>query len=161
MTHTLQEAYAAGLISERTLALRLDELLHSPIIRPERLVGDLHMRSDESGLRERISQTMHTVVDLFGGLFVAAQTEAVDLLALDWSCGPQELVIGRSSRCDIVVGDLSVSRRHARLICRDGRWVLQDLASTNGTHLNGIRVGRCELRPGDELDLGSARFRVD
>lgn len=122
LTSTLQEAYTAGLISEATLAMRLDEVLHCRIINPERLVGDLQIRADEVGLKERISQTMHTVVDLFGSLFAASQIEQVDLLALDWSGEPEELVIGRSPRCDIVVGDLSVSRRHARLIRRDSRW---------------------------------------
>lgn len=161
LADTLQEAYAAGLISERTLSLRLDELLHSRIIKPERLVGDLFMRREGSSLRERISQTMQTVVDRLGASLVATRLQPADLLALDWSCEPHELVIGRGSNCDIVIGDLSVSRRHARLIRRDGRWVLQDLGSTNGTHLNGTRVGRCELRPGDELDLGSARLKVD
>jgi hypothetical protein len=136
-------------------------VLNSRIIKPERLIGDLQLRPDEFGLKERISQTMHTVVDLFGSRFAANQFEAVDLLALDWSGEPQDLVIGRSSSCDIVVGGLSVSRRHARLIRRDSRWVLQDLASTNGTLINGTRVGRCELRPGDHLSLGAARFRVD
>jgi hypothetical protein len=157
LAHTLQKAYATGLISERTLATRLDEVLHSRIIKPEQLVGDLHLRSDEPGLKERISHTMHTVIDVLR----APRAEPRDLLALDWSAESQELVIGRSSGCDIVLSDLSVSRRHARLIRRDGRWVLQDLDSTNGSWLNGTAVGRCELRAGDELDLGAARFRVD
>jgi pSer/pThr/pTyr-binding forkhead associated (FHA) protein len=70
-------------------------------------------------------------------------------------------VIGRSSSCQIVIGEPTVSRHHARLRSRDGRWVLQDLGSTNGTYLNGRRVGRCELRPGDLVLLGEAAFRVD
>ena len=161
LANTLQEAYAAGLISERTLSMRLDEILHSRIVKPDRLVGDLHLRPSEQGLRDRVSHTMHTVADLFGSLRVDSDGAPVDLLGLDWSSEPMDLIIGRSSSCDIVLEDPSVSRRHARLIRRDWRWVLQDLGSTNGTHLNGTRVGRCELRPGDGLELGSARLRVD
>ena len=61
----------------------------------------------------------------------------------------------------MVVGHLSVSRRHARLSFRDGRWVLRDLDSTNGTRVNGKRVVRCRLEPGDRLSLGSADLLVD
>ena len=46
-------------------------------------------------------------------------------------------------------------------VFRDGRWILQDLASTNGTTVNGLRVGRCELRPGDRVQLGNHQLLVD
>jgi len=69
--------------------------------------------------------------------------------------------LGRHPSCDVVLSSMSVSRRHARLVFRDGRWVLQDLGSTNGTEVNGIDVGRCELRPGDEVILGDERLRID
>ena len=44
---------------------------------------------------------------------------------------------------------------------RDGSWILQDLESTNGTLLNGVRVGRCRLRPGDRIRLGTEELRID
>lgn len=161
LASTLRAAYADGLISDRTLSIRLDQLLHMRVVEPERLVGDLDLRDSGGPLRDRISQTMTTVIGRFNGLFRAAGPEPSTLLALDWTAEPHELVIGRSSRCDIVLANRTVSRRHARLILRDGKWIFQDLASTNGSHLNGRRVGRCELRPGDELHLGEARFTVD
>ena len=83
------------------------------------------------------------------------------LLALDWDGAEEDLLLGRHLSCDIVLGDLSVSRRHARLRFRDGHWVLQDLESTNGTSVNGARVGRCQLHPGDELRVGTVRLLVD
>jgi predicted component of type VI protein secretion system len=83
------------------------------------------------------------------------------LLALDWAGGQEELLLGRQLTCDVVLGDLTVSRRHARLVFRDGHWVIQDLGSTNGTRVNGVRVGRCELQPGDDIDLGDERLRID
>jgi pSer/pThr/pTyr-binding forkhead associated (FHA) protein len=61
----------------------------------------------------------------------------------------------------VVLVELSVSRLHARLVFRDGSWILQDLESTNGTIVNGVLVGRCALRPGDRLLLGKARLRID
>jgi pSer/pThr/pTyr-binding forkhead associated (FHA) protein len=69
--------------------------------------------------------------------------------------------VGRDDACDVVLTDPTVSRRHARIFFRDGSWVVQDLESTNGTMLNGVRVGRSELRPGDELVLGNQRLQID
>lgn len=83
------------------------------------------------------------------------------LLALDWSGQQSDLLIGRHQACDVVLEAPSVSRRHARLVFRDHRWIVQDLHSTNGTVVNGTRVGRCELRPGDALLLGDERLTID
>jgi pSer/pThr/pTyr-binding forkhead associated (FHA) protein len=83
------------------------------------------------------------------------------LLALDWSGGQNDITIGRDRGCDVILSGAEVSRRHARLFFRDGSWVLQDLQSTNGTTVNGVRVGRCELRPGDTLILGGEHLTLD
>jgi pilus assembly protein CpaF len=61
----------------------------------------------------------------------------------------------------VIVDEPTVSRRHARLVFRDHKWIVQDLKSTNGTVVNGARVGRCELRAGDSVVLGRAHLRVD
>ncbi len=53
----------------------------------------------------------------------------------------ESLVLGRSLQCDLALADGSLSRNHARLDREDGRWVLRDLGSTNGTYLNGELVG--------------------
>jgi hypothetical protein len=161
LSQTLTAAYAEGLISEHTFAVRVEHVLRDQVINPERLVGDLCFRAPEGGLRDRLSQTMSTVIGRVGTLLGGGGERPFALLGLDWAGEARELVVGRSSRCDIVLWDATISRRHARLIFRDGRWVLQDLGSTNGTTLNGRRVGRCELRPGDDLALGQAWLRVD
>jgi hypothetical protein len=160
LTRRLSAAYGAGLLSEQTFALRVEEVLRGRLIDTRRLVGDLHPRAGEGGLRDRISNTMQTVLGRVERL-LAGRGEQPLLLALDWAGGQSELVIGRSLRCDIVLSDGTVSRLHAGLRFRESRWVIQDLASTNGTLLNGRRVGRCELRAGDELLLGDVRLLVD
>jgi pSer/pThr/pTyr-binding forkhead associated (FHA) protein len=67
------------------------------------------------------------------------------------------LVIGRSIGCDLTLGDPTVSRWHAELI-RDGdHWIVRDMGSTNGTRVNGWRVRRAVLEPGDVLALGAQR----
>jgi pSer/pThr/pTyr-binding forkhead associated (FHA) protein len=65
------------------------------------------------------------------------------------------VVLGRSRDCELRLGDVDTSRRHAKIVCEGGRFVLHDLASTNGTFVNGERVERRELQPGDRLQIGA------
>ncbi len=69
----------------------------------------------------------------------------------------EETLLGRDLANDIVINDAEVSRRHARLILREGSMYAEDLGSTNGTFLNGERIsGAQELRPGDVITLGDS-----
>jgi predicted component of type VI protein secretion system len=70
-------------------------------------------------------------------------------------------VIGRSKRCDFVVDDANVSRRHCELSLKDGDWFIADLQSTNGVAVNGRSVSSTRLAPGDEITLGTAKLRFD
>jgi len=65
------------------------------------------------------------------------------------------VVVGRSRECEVRLPDADTSRRHAKIVCSGGRFVLHDLASTNGTFVNGERVGERELAPGDRLQIGA------
>jgi len=66
-----------------------------------------------------------------------------------------EVVLGRSRECEVRLGDADTSRRHAKIVCTGGRFVLHDLGSTNGTFVNGERIGQRELEPGDRLQIGA------
>jgi hypothetical protein len=71
------------------------------------------------------------------------------------------VLLGRSRDCEGVLTDATVSRRHAVLTYTDGTWSLHDLNSTNGTYVNGWRViDDVEVRPGDEVSFGYARYRL-
>jgi hypothetical protein len=70
------------------------------------------------------------------------------------------LLLGRSSGCHLVFADDTVSRRHAELRFDDGRWMLRDLGSSNGTWVNGRRVMEAEVAPGDEVQLGGYAVRL-
>ena len=161
LARTLNAAYAEGLLSERTLAHRLDVLFGGGLIDPARLVGDLSRRSSGRSLRERMGHAMATLRRRCRALAGVGVDEPRILLALDWAGGCEELVVGRHPSCDVVVTDETVSRRHLLLTFRDGGWIVRDLSSTNGTRLNGEYVGRCRLHPGDELGLGNQLLRVD
>ena len=67
--------------------------------------------------------------------------------------------LGRHPYNDLSVADPAVSRYHCWITCRDGSPVLEDLASGNGTYLNGLRIqGRAALKRGDRILLGSTEF---
>jgi hypothetical protein len=73
----------------------------------------------------------------------------------------EPLTIGRSRSCDCMVGEPSVSRRHAELRREGERWLLRDLGSRNGTRVNGLRVlEEAEVRPGDVVSFGGVRYRL-
>jgi pSer/pThr/pTyr-binding forkhead associated (FHA) protein len=66
--------------------------------------------------------------------------------------------IGRSPECDIFLDDVTVSRNHAVLIERDGRFHIEDQGSLNGTFVNRRRIDNAELSNGDELQIGKYRL---
>ena len=68
------------------------------------------------------------------------------------------IVIGRQSTNDIVLSDPNVSRNHAELRRDDGRWVLVDLGSTNGTTVNGRPGREHSLSDGDRLGFGTSEL---
>ena len=77
----------------------------------------------------------------------------------------ERVTVGKDPSNDVVIdADPTVSRLHAVLERFPAGWCIRDLASRNGTFVNGERVlAECRLRPGDELRLGSTglTFRSD
>jgi len=67
------------------------------------------------------------------------------------------LTLGRDPSSSIVISDPQVSRRHARIMQQSGFMVIEDLGSTNGTYINGMRLtGPHALANGDVIGLGEA-----
>ena len=66
--------------------------------------------------------------------------------------------IGRSPDCGIFLDDVTVSRKHAVLVQKEGHWLVEDQGSLNGTFVNRKRVETAELRDGDELQIGKYRL---
>lgn len=62
--------------------------------------------------------------------------------------------LGRMPDSDIVLDDRRVSRRHAEIVQRGGRWIVRDTGSTNGTAVNGKIVREAMLKPGDVVSFG-------
>ena len=70
--------------------------------------------------------------------------------------GPGPFVLGRSRSCDLRLPSGDASRRHAEIVPAGDGFLLRDLASTNGTFVNGERVSERRLRPGDRIQIGTS-----
>jgi pSer/pThr/pTyr-binding forkhead associated (FHA) protein len=69
----------------------------------------------------------------------------------------EEMTIGRSLQCDLSIpDDKFISQFHARVSLQNNSCVLEDLGSTNGTYLNGVRIiGPTKVQRGDRVALGN------
>jgi predicted component of type VI protein secretion system len=77
-----------------------------------------------------------------------------ELTGQQWTITADEFTIGRGGECDLVLPERQVSRQHVKILRENGRFILQDLGSKNGTHLNGDRVkGRVPIQDGDEIQI--------
>jgi phosphoserine phosphatase RsbU/P len=68
---------------------------------------------------------------------------------------PQGMLIGRSAKNDLVLDNVEVSRRHARIFCDPfHRWIIEDLDSRNGIFLNGRQIQAGAVMWGDQVQVG-------
>ena len=70
----------------------------------------------------------------------------------------QVTTVGRHPESDIVLDDITVSRRHSEVRLVNGRYVVSDAGSLNGTYVNQHRVDSAVLEQGDELQVGKFRL---
>src|SRR6202167_161623 len=68
--------------------------------------------------------------------------------------GSKEVSIGRSPENVLVIDNPAVSHYHARVFNEEGRLMLEDFGSMNGTFVNGQRVKMVTLKPGDSVGIG-------
>jgi len=66
----------------------------------------------------------------------------------------ERVLVGRDPGCELVIADPTVSRRHAYLWVEDGQLVVEDAGSSGGTYVNGVRIERQVVLPGDSLRFG-------
>lgn len=67
--------------------------------------------------------------------------------------------LGRKA-CDVILNDHRISRRHAEIKFVDTLLIIEDLASTNGTRVNGETITRKQLKPSDLISIGPTTFRI-
>jgi signal transduction histidine kinase/pSer/pThr/pTyr-binding forkhead associated (FHA) protein len=71
-----------------------------------------------------------------------------------------EVVVGRDEQCSITLVDPKVSRRHARFFSRNNRILVEDMGSSNGIRVNGMKVQEMALEEGDKVVLGDTILAV-
>jgi len=70
------------------------------------------------------------------------------------------LTVGRRESCDIVLRFSNVSGQHCQLSLENGYWFIQDMNSQNGTKVNGSRIVRKRLDPGDLLSMAKHKYTI-
>ncbi|MDB9822157.1 FHA domain-containing protein [Deltaproteobacteria bacterium] len=94
----------------------------------------------------KISTTQHAFLEIMG--------EDKQRVLL----GENEAIIGRIPDCEIQLLVENVSRKHARIIYRNEEYQVEDLGSTNGIYVNGIKVEKCILREHDIIEIGGVKI---
>lgn len=64
------------------------------------------------------------------------------------------ITIGRNVKNDIQIDNLSVSKQHARIVKRQGKYFIEDMKSTNGTYLNEKKITKEKLANNDVITIG-------
>ena len=101
-----------------------------------------------------------------GSLAIQGVTdERPQMLALARADGTQVvladgLTLGRGDDNALVLRDARASRRHARVVADGGGWVVEDAGSSNGTYVDGVRVGRARLDRGQTLTIGDTSLKI-
>src|SRR3984893_18454954 len=73
-----------------------------------------------------------------------------------------EIKVGRVQGNDLMLPKGNVSKHHARLLLRDGRFIVTDLRSTNGTYVNGRKISQATIvREVDKIYIGDFVLRVE
>lgn len=71
-------------------------------------------------------------------------------------------IIGRAAESDIRLDDAAASARHARISRRGRHWVVEDLDSSNGTFVEGVRVsGNRRVGPGERIKIGRTELTIE
>jgi len=78
--------------------------------------------------------------------------------SFEYLLSQDQIVAGRALECDLILEDLGVSRKHARIFFLAGEWKIEDLQSSNGVLVNGQKVCSASLADGDEAVLGGAHL---
>jgi FHA domain/Domain of unknown function (DUF1707) len=144
----LKRGYVSGRLSTETFEARLTVAQTTPF------------RADLRALLADVSARWWTAHTLLG------TRRATNGTAMPWAvlmlsrCEREEVLVGRSRGCDVVLPTDAVSRRHAAFARTGETWHVTDLGSTNGTYVDDVRVDRAPVERGARVRLGDAYLDV-
>jgi DNA-binding winged helix-turn-helix (wHTH) protein len=164
------------LIQRRPAVVRneeLDEILWPKVYVARtsltRLVSELRSVLGDTPRDSKIIRTAYKSGYAFGATVTTLATPGMGSLALFGLIWNDRLLplnegqqsAGRGEECELVIDAETVSRRHARILVQDGNASIEDLGSTNGTSVNGVRIcAPTPLLDGDEVALGTVKLLV-
>ncbi|TWD84361.1 uncharacterized protein DUF1707 [Kribbella amoyensis] len=149
----LRDGASSGRLSHDTFVRRMNFVLGAQSRRElADAVQDLPTRTPRAAeLLQRISAYLPR-------LSVSGRTQGLPALALP-PPGSPTIRIGRVPGATVRIPDISVSRRHAELRHTGAGWMVRDLGSMNGTHLNGFRITTpTPVRAGDHVRFGAVTY---
>jgi pSer/pThr/pTyr-binding forkhead associated (FHA) protein/outer membrane protein assembly factor BamB len=82
-----------------------------------------------------------------------------DSLEGDFPLEEEETVLGRDEEADITIDDKRISRQHCKITLVENGYIITDLGSSNGTFVNSQRITEKPLEDGDQIQIGSSRFK--
>ncbi|MCA9077042.1 MAG: FHA domain-containing protein [Planctomycetaceae bacterium] len=91
---------------------------------------------------------------VFGRLVPCGGGDPIPLIRTD-------LLVGRRSRCDVQLSFTNVSSQHCRLFMEGGYWFVEDLNSSNGVKVDGVRVQHKAIPPGSILSVAKHRYTLE
>jgi DNA-binding winged helix-turn-helix (wHTH) protein len=133
-----------------------------------RLVSELRSVLGDTPRDSRIIRTSHKI----GYAFCASVRSPIlperssATIGLEWKnelmpLTAGEHIAGRGAECSLVINAVTVSRRHARITVLSAGAIIEDLDSTNGTHVNGTQISApTRLSDRDQIELGRAVLLV-
>ena len=130
---------------DRTIQTDIEELDN---IKQARLKHSITTEIDRRSLINRIPAKQHGFLEI---IQFGHKPRHIEL-------DEKELIMGRSPECDIQLRLDNVSRKHARIVYLNEEYQIEDLESTNGVYVNGIRVARCLLRNHDQIEIGDFKI---
>ncbi len=98
--------------------------------------------------------------EVVGAFRYALVVEDGPRAGLTYVLGDGETLAGRSEDADIFLGDVTVSRHHAKFTVDESGLRVEDLGSTNGIYVNMTRLDAAQLTPGDRLIIGKFHLAV-
>jgi pSer/pThr/pTyr-binding forkhead associated (FHA) protein len=118
----------------------------------------LHAVQDSSDIEPRLSGAEQLAIDALppGSALLVVQRgpNAGARFLLDG----ERTTVGRHPGSDIFLDDVTVSRKHAEFVRREGQFLVRDVGSLNGTYVRRNRIDEALLREGDEVQIGKFRM---
>lgn len=91
---------------------------------------------------------------MFGELVPVGGGDPIPLLK-------KQLLVGRREQCDVVLRFANVSAHHCQMSVEQGYWFVKDMGSRNGTKVNGKRITRKRVDPGDMICFAKQQYKLN